>query len=128
MRGKRLRERGGRRDRVPRAQRRAAVDGAERRCVVAVDEDPLADVVTPLDLEADWLEVLGRVVQPDSKCLAVRFAQRLRRLLSSSKPSTTAGRCRGARQRADVDDVLEELPLPRTVYVAADSISGIGRR
>ena len=38
-----------RRDRIPRGDRRAAVDGAERRRGVAVDEDPVADRVAARD-------------------------------------------------------------------------------
>src|SRR6185437_7823241 len=46
-------KRRGRRDRVPRAERRAAIDRAERRRVVAVDEYLVADRVGALDPDAE---------------------------------------------------------------------------
>ena len=49
----RLDDRRRRGDRVPRGNRRAAINGAEAAGVVAVDEDALADAVRTLDAQAD---------------------------------------------------------------------------
>ena len=46
-------ERGGRRDRIPGADGGAAIDGAERRRRIALDEDAVADLVGALQLQAD---------------------------------------------------------------------------
>src|SRR5207237_8449640 len=72
--GERFGERRGRRDRVPRAHRRATVDAAERGGRVAVDEDLVADVVGALHLQAERvLQVLARVVETELQRVQVRF-------------------------------------------------------
>ncbi len=67
-------ERRGRRDRVPGAHRGAAVDAAQRRGRVAVDEDLVADVVGALHLQAERVpEVLSGVVQAELHGVEVRL-------------------------------------------------------
>ena len=115
MLGEALGERRRRRDRIPRGNRRATVDGAQRGRGVAVDEDAVADGVAPRDRQADRArEVRERVIASEVKRLAVRFEQRfLAAVLLGEEALDHVGldvEQRG--QRAEIDDVLEQLPLP----------------
>src|SRR6185369_8892606 len=110
------RERRRRGNRIPRGDGRAAIDGAECRGRVAVDEDALADGVTARDRESDRaLEMPERVLAPEGERLAVRLEQRfLAAVLLGEQTLDLAGvDVEQRRQRAEVDDVLEQLALPR---------------
>ena len=64
--GERLGQRGGRRDRIPGADRRAAIDRAQRRGAVAVDEDAVADRVGAAHAQPDRaVQVRLRLVAAD---------------------------------------------------------------
>src|SRR6185312_5147389 len=72
----RLGKRRGRRDRVPRAERRAAIDRGERRRVVAVDEYLVADRVGALDPDAARsFQMRQRVVPAHVKRVEIRLDQ-----------------------------------------------------
>src|SRR5205085_10556470 len=59
---KRLGKRGRGRDRIPRGDRRAAVDAAEGSGAVAFDEDPVADSARPPDADAERaVELVRRI-------------------------------------------------------------------
>src|SRR5204862_1781433 len=112
----RLGERRGWRDRVPGAYGGAAVYGAKRRGRVAVDEDLVADVVGALHLQAERvLVVLARVVEAELQCVQVRLEELLLALVLLADQLRYNFRldAHQAGERADVDDVLEELALAR---------------
>ena len=118
-----------RRDRVPRADGGAAVDGAQTRRAVAVDEDPLADAVAALDPEPDRLEVVARVVEAQAERVAVGVEQRrlvLAAELHGEEPVDDFGLDAEDRgERADVHHVLEQLPL---ADVRVRLVADVGQR
>ena len=120
----RLGERGRRRDRIPGAHGRAAVDGAERRRAVALDEDAVADGVRLLQLHADRaFEIHRRVVAAEMQRVHVRLDQRVlgAELLGDQLLDRADVHVEQRRQRADIDDVLEQLALARVdVFAIAD--------
>jgi hypothetical protein len=71
----RLGQRRRRRDRIPRANGRTAVDAAQRGGDVAVDEDFVADVVRAAHAQADRRYMLLRVVTSEVQSLYVRVEQ-----------------------------------------------------
>src|SRR5215469_8611689 len=76
MRAEGFGKRGGRRDRVPGGDGRAAIDAAERRGIVAADEDAVAHLVALDDIEpAGAGQMLRRVVETEPKRLHVRRDQ-----------------------------------------------------
>ncbi len=114
--GERLGERGRGRDRIPGRDRRAAVHGSERRGVVSFEEDAVADRVGAADLQSDApfqvrfgivaAQMQGLVVGRDELVLA---AELLRDETLHLGDLDSEQGC----ERAHVDDVLEQLPLPR---------------
>ena len=112
----RLGERRARRDRVPGADRRPAVDAAERRGGVALDEDALADRVAPLDPEAERVvEVLVAVMQAHHEGVEVGLEQLglALVLLAEQRRDHLGLDAEHRREHADVDDVLQQLALAR---------------
>ena len=74
--GERLRERGGWGDRIPRGDRRPAIDAAQRGGVVAVDENAVADLVGALETQPDRALVLGeRPVAAELQCVQIGLDQ-----------------------------------------------------
>ena len=109
-------ERRARRDRVPGADRRAAVDAAERGRGVALDEDALADRVAALDLQAERVvEVLAAVMQAHHEGVEVGLEQLgLALVLLAEQGRDHFGLdAEHGREHADVDDVLQQLALAR---------------
>ena len=124
----RLCDRRGRRDRVPGAHRGAAVHRAQRRRAVAFHEDLLAHRVGALHAQADRaVEVGERVVAPHLHRVEVGFEQFfLAFVLLADQLGDRAGvdvEQRG--ERADVDDVLEQLALARVVV---GRVADVGER
>ena len=112
----RLGDRRDRRDRVPGADRRAAVHAAERRGRVAFHEDALADRVAPLDLQPEHVaEVLLAVMQAHHEGVEVRLDQLglALVLLAEQRRDHLGLDAQHRREHADVDDVLEQLPFAR---------------
>ena len=112
----RLGHRRRRRDRIPGADRGAAVHGPEGGGRVALDEDAIADVVAPLDPQAERAgEVLVRVVSPGLEGLEVRLDQLVLALVLLAEQLRDHFRldAEQRRQHADVHDVLQELALLR---------------
>jgi hypothetical protein len=117
-------------DRIPRTDRRAAIDAAKRGGAVAIDEDAVADTVAALDLERDRLEVLACVVAAEFERLDVGVEQLLLALVLFAEELLDFGRVdvEQGRQRADIDDVLEQLALARVaVGLLQISVSGMPR-
>ena len=109
-------ERRARRDRVPGADRGAAVDAAERRGGVAFDEDAVADRVAALDLQAEGVvEVLVAVMQAHHEGIEVGLEQLglALVLLAEQRRDDLGLDAEHRRQHADIDDVLEQLALAR---------------
>ena len=117
-------ERGRRGERIPRAHGRAAIDGAERRGGVAVDVDAVADLVGALDLEAArGLHVHGHPVAAEMKRVHVGADQLLLAFeLLAEQPHDHLGLdAEQRRERAEIDDVLEQLALAGIgVFAIAD--------
>ncbi len=117
-------QRGGRRDRVPGADRGPAIDGAQGGGVIALDIDPVAHLVGPAHLQADGLEDLGRFVAAHVQRLEVRWDQAFlgRERLADQGLEDLDLHPQQVGERADIDDVLEQLPLPGV------PVSGVGYR
>ena len=112
------------RDRVPGADRGPTVDGAQRRRVVALDEDAVADCIGTLEPQPD------RAVEIERRPVAAE----MQRVLVGGKELLLALEllfdqffdCRDVhveqrRQRADIDDILEQLALARIgVFAVGD--------
>ena len=117
-------DRGGRRDRIPGAHRRAAIDRAERDRAVALDEDAVADGVRLLHPQADrMLEVHHHVVAAEVQRVHVRLDQRVlgAELLGNQLLDHADVHVEQRRERAHIDDVLEQLALARIdVFAIAD--------
>ena len=122
-----LGQRRGGRDRIPGGDGRAAIDAAERRRVVALDEDALADRVGAAHLEADLRKMLRRVVAPQAKGLVVRRDQLVLalELLRDQRFEHGGLDAKELPERANIDDVLEELALAR---VAVLRVGQLGQR
>ena len=124
MAGKGVGQRGRGRDRVPGAHRGAAIDRAQRGCRVALDEDAVADRVGAAQAKPDRaLQVHQRPVAPEMKRMQVRLDQlflRLELLLDQLLEHLDLHvEQRG--ERADIDDVLEQLALAQIgVFAIAD--------
>ncbi len=120
----RLGDRRRRRDRIPRANRRAAIDRAERGRVVALDEDAVADRVRLLHPQADRaFEIHQRVVAAEMQRMHVRLDQLVlgAELLGDQLLDRADVHVEDRRERADIDDVLEQLALARIdVFAIAD--------
>ena len=124
MPGERLGERGRRRDRIPGADRRAAIDGAQRSGGIAFDEDALADGVGALQPQPDRaIEVHHHPVTAEMQRVLVGVEQLLLALVLLGDELLDFRNVhvdeRG--QRSDIDDVLEQLALARVgVFAIAD--------
>src|SRR5690606_9682364 len=70
-----LGERRRRRDRIPGAECGAAINGAERRGLVAFDEDAIADLVGALQLQTNRREMILGEIEPELERLQVRRDQ-----------------------------------------------------
>ena len=106
----------GRRDRIPRAHRGAAVHGAQRGRGVAFDHDPLANGVTTAQLDGQRIvEVVEREVAADFERMHVRLDQRVLAfvLLRHHAGEHVEVDVDQRRQRTDINDVLEQLALFR---------------
>jgi hypothetical protein len=124
----RLGERRRRRDRIPGANGRAAVDATERGGGVAVDENAIADRIGLAHHDAERMrEILQHVVAAEMQRLPVRVEQFfLALVLLAEQRLDDAGvdlEQRG--QRAEIHDVLEQLPLPR---IGPCAIGDLGQR
>ena len=107
----------GRRDRVPRGDRRARVQAPERGRRVAVDEDRVLRHVHAREADRQRaLEVLDGVVVPELDGLLVRLHQRglLRELLGEHPADDVHVDPEQRRERPGVGDVLHERPLARS--------------
>ena len=123
-----FRERGGGCDRVPRANGGAAVDRAECGGTVAIHEDAVSDRVRAPDPDSERArQVLERVIAAEPQRLDVGLQQRFLAFeLFRKQPLDLVGiDFQQRRERADVNDVLEQLPLPR---VAVGGIADLGER
>ena len=111
-----VRQRGGRRDRIPGADGGAAIDRAERGGVVALDEDAVADLVGLLDPEPDRaFQVLQRPVAAEMQRMDVGGEELLLALVLFADQLLDQLRVEIEQraERAEIDDVLEQLPLAR---------------
>ena len=114
--GERVGQRGGRRDRIPGADGGAAVDRAERGRAVALDEDAVADLVGLLDAQPDRaFQILERIVAAEMQRMDVGGEQLLLALvlLADQLLDQLRVHVEQRRQRAEIDDVLEQLALAR---------------
>ncbi len=124
MAGERLGKRGRRRDRIPGADRRSAVDGAERGGRVSFDEDAVANRVGMSQPQPDRaIEVHHHPVAPEMQRVLVGVEQLLFALVLLGDELLDFRNVhvdeRG--QRPDIDDVLEQLALARVgVFAIAD--------
>ena len=124
MAGKRIRQRRRRRDRIPGADCGAAIDRAERRRRIALDEDAVADLAALLQAQADRArEVESGVVASDMQRLDVGRDQLFLALILLADQlldhlDVHVDECS---QNADINDVLEQLALARIgVFAVAD--------
>ena len=117
-------ERRGRRQRIPRAHRRAAIDRAERRRRIAVDIDAVAHLVGSLHLEtARIVHVHGDPVAAEVKRVHIGADQLFLalELLAEQLHDHRGVDVEQGRQGAEIDDVLEQLALARIgVFAIAD--------
>ncbi len=124
MAGEGVGERGGRRDRIPGAHGRPAIDGAQRRRRVALDEDAVADLVGAAQPQPDRaLQVRQRPVAAEMQRMDVGADQLLLRLelLADELLDLLEVHVEQRGERADIDDVLEQLALARIgVFAIAD--------
>ncbi len=125
----RLGHRGRGRDRIPGRDRRAAVHAAQRRGAVAVDEDAVAHPVGAPHLQPERLaaQVLAREVAAQVQRLDVGGQQLFLALvlLAEQLLDHFGLDAQQHGQRADVDDVLEQLALARVVV---DRVADLGQR
>ena len=116
MAGEGVRQRRRRRDRIPGADGGAAIDRAERGGAVALDEDAVADLVGFLDPQADRaFQVLQRPVAAEMQRVDVRGQQLFLALvlLADQLLDQLRVHVEQRAQRAEIDDVLEQLALAR---------------
>ena len=125
-------ERRGRRDRVPGAHRRPAVDAAERRGGVALDEDLVAHDIGlafqgPHADAQGAFQVLERIGAPELQRVQVGLQERFLALVLLADQLGDHQRvdAEQRRERPDVDDVLEELALAR---VGVRLVADLGQR
>ena len=112
----RFSERRRRRNRVPRAYAGTAVHRAQGRRAVAVDKDFVADIVGAFDLDAQRaLQMLQRVLTAEFQRLEVGLQQRFFALVLLGKEFFDFRwvHVEQGRQRADINNVLEQLALTR---------------
>ncbi len=121
-------QRRGWRDRIPGAHRGAAVDRAERRRRIALDEDAVADLVALFQPQPDRAgEVERRVVAPDMQRLDIGLDQLFLAfvLLADQLLDDLDVHLDQRGEHADIDDVLEQLALSRIgVFAVADRGQG----
>ena len=119
-----LGERGRRRDRIPGADGRPAIDRAERGGGVAVDQDLVAHRVgSPHPYRKRAVEARQRLVGADLERPAVRVEQSLLALELLGDELLHHGKIdvEQRRERPDIDDVLIKLALPRIgIFGGAD--------
>ncbi len=123
-----LGERRGRRDRIPGRDGGAAIDAAERGSGVALEEDPVADLVGAPNPESDRaLEMLDRVVAAHVERLDVGRDQLVLalELLGDQGLDRLEVHVEQRGKRADIDDVLEQLALAR---VGVGVVRELGQR
>ena len=117
-------ERGGGRDRIPGADRGAAIDRAQRGGRIAFDEDAVADLVALAQAQPDRaMQIERRVVAADMQRLDVRLDQLVLALvlLADQLLDHLHVHVDQRGERADIDDVLEQLALARIgVFAVAD--------
>ena len=121
MRRECLGERRGRGDRVPGAHRRAAIDRAQRRRVVTADEYAITDLVAVFEPQPDRaIECTLCPVAPEMQRVQVRLDQRVlaAELLADQLLDRRHIHVEQRRQDAEIDDVLEQLPLPCVIVGA----------
>ncbi len=113
------------RDRIPGADRRAAVDAAERRRGVAFDEDALADRVAALDLQTEKVvEIFAAVMQAHHEGIEIGLQQLglAPVLLAEQRRHHFGVDPEGGCQHAHVDDVLQQLALTRIAVAAGAQV------
>ncbi len=120
----RLGERRRRRDRIPGAHGGAAIDRAQRRRAVALDEDAVADRFGALEPDAErMVEIEGHVVAAEAQRVHVRLDQRLLglELLGDQLFEHPDVHVEQRGERTEIDDVLEQLALARVdIFAIAD--------
>ena len=107
-----------RRDRIPRADRRAGVDAAEPRGGVAVDEDRVLRLVHRLEPDRQRTgEVLARVVVAEVDGLPVRVHERrlARVFLGQERADDLGVHVEERGERAGIGDVLHQDALARSL-------------
>ena len=108
--------------------RRAAIDRSPGRGVVAVDEDAVADLVALFEPQPDRAVELGeRPVAAEMQGVQVGLDQRVlaAELLADQLLDRRHVHVEQRRQHAEIDDVLEQLPLP---HVGVGAVADLGQR
>jgi hypothetical protein len=125
--GEGLSQRGGGRDRVPGADRGAAVDRAQGGRRVALHEDAVAHRVGAAHLQADRGQVRRDVIAAHVQRLDIGADQPLLagELLGQQGLDDGEFDVQQRRERTDVNDVLEQLPLARD---RIDRVADLGQR
>ena len=114
-------ERGRWRDGIPGRHRRPAINTAERRGIIAIDEDAISHRVRTRHAKAaNAGEVLLGVGMAHAHGLDIGIQKLLLGAILFRDQLLDHGKVdiENRRQRADIDDVLEQLPLPRVVVGA----------
>ena len=104
------------RDRIPGAHGSAAIDGAKRSGAIALDENAVADLVGLLDAQPDRaFEILQCPVTAEMQGVDVGRQQLFLALvlLADQLLDELGVHIEQRTQRAEIDDVLEELALAR---------------
>ena len=128
MLGESVRQRRGGRDRIPGADRRAAIDRAERGGRIAFDEDAVADLVGFLDADRQRAFQVGfRPVAAEMQRVHVGRDQLVLALVLLADQLLDRGgvHVEQGREHADIDDVLEQLALAR---IGIFAIADLGQR
>jgi hypothetical protein len=124
MAGEGIRQRGRRRDRIPGAQGRTAIDGAQRRGRIAFDEDAIPDRLGVTQAQPDrTLQILQRPVAPEMERVEVGIDQLFLRaeLLGDELLGGLDVHVQQRTKGPDIDDVLEQLALAGIgVFAIAD--------
>ena len=128
MLGEGFRDRGRWRDRIPGANRGPAIDRAEARGIVARDEDAVAHLVGAGDLQlASPGKMFAHMIEAELEGLHVLRNQfgALLELFAQKRLHHRRVDVEKGGQRADIDDVLEQLPLAR---VLVGAVADFGQR
>ncbi len=117
-----------RRDRIPGADGGAAINRAKCRRRVAFDENPIADCIGALQTQADRvIEIHRRPVTAEMQRVLVGVEQLFLalELLADQLLDLRHVHIEQRRERTDIDDVLEQLPLPWIgIFAIVIAVSG----